>query len=161
FIDDDFFLAMVSSASSVCNALSRVLWGVIADKLSYQVAMACVSTIGTALTLSLLLTPFMGKTVYLLWICAMFCCIGGTFSLMPFAVHKCFGDLHFGINYGMMKVAVSISALISALISHFLLPVLGYNWLFLLAGFISYIAFILTVFLHLTRHGRGKITRTE
>uniref|UniRef100_A0A914WAS0 Major facilitator superfamily (MFS) profile domain-containing protein n=1 Tax=Plectus sambesii TaxID=2011161 RepID=A0A914WAS0_9BILA len=33
FIDDDFFLAMVSSASSVCNALSRVLWGVIADKL--------------------------------------------------------------------------------------------------------------------------------
>uniref|UniRef100_A0A914XHN9 Major facilitator superfamily (MFS) profile domain-containing protein n=1 Tax=Plectus sambesii TaxID=2011161 RepID=A0A914XHN9_9BILA len=68
FIHDDFFLAMVSSVSSVCNALSRVVWGSIADKLSYQVAMACVSTIGAALMWSLLLTPFMGKTVFLFWI---------------------------------------------------------------------------------------------
>jgi len=42
FIHDDFFLAMVSSLSSVCNALSRVVWGSIADRLSYQVAMAIV-----------------------------------------------------------------------------------------------------------------------
>uniref|UniRef100_A0A914V256 Major facilitator superfamily (MFS) profile domain-containing protein n=2 Tax=Plectus sambesii TaxID=2011161 RepID=A0A914V256_9BILA len=158
FINDDFFLAMVSSASSVCNALSRVVWGSIADKLSYQVAMACVSTIGAALMWSLLLTPFMGKMVFLFWVCAMFCCVGGTFSLMPVATYKCFGGLHFGINYGLVQIALSISGVLSALISQFLLPILGYSGLFLMVGCFSYIAFILTVTLHLTRHGRGKRT---
>ncbi len=69
FIHDDFFLAMVSSLSSVCNALSRVVWGSIADRLSYQVSMSIVTTVGACLMWSLLLTQYLGKAGFLLWVC--------------------------------------------------------------------------------------------
>ncbi|KAK6009961.1 hypothetical protein OSTOST_25079, partial [Ostertagia ostertagi] len=49
FIDSDLFLSLVGSVASVFNACSRVVWGVVADKTSYQFSMAIVCTIGASL----------------------------------------------------------------------------------------------------------------
>ena len=37
FIDDDQFLAMVGALAAVFNCSSRIMWGQIVDKLSFQV----------------------------------------------------------------------------------------------------------------------------
>lgn len=37
FIDDDMFIAFAFSTASICNALARVGWGILADRTNFQV----------------------------------------------------------------------------------------------------------------------------
>ena len=36
----------------------------------------------------------------------MFCCVGATYSLVPYAAHKCFGNENFGVAYGSIMLSV-------------------------------------------------------
>ncbi|KJH44325.1 hypothetical protein DICVIV_09641 [Dictyocaulus viviparus] len=49
FIYNDLFLSFVGSMASIFNSCGRVIWGVIADRTSYQFPMAIVCTIGASL----------------------------------------------------------------------------------------------------------------
>ncbi|KHJ76267.1 hypothetical protein OESDEN_24113 [Oesophagostomum dentatum] len=49
FIHSDLFLSLVGSLASICNACSRVIWGVVADKTSFQFSMSIVCTLGASL----------------------------------------------------------------------------------------------------------------
>lgn len=40
FIDDDMFIAYAFSTASICNALARVGWGILADRTSFQVSLS-------------------------------------------------------------------------------------------------------------------------
>jgi MFS family permease len=157
FIADDFFLAMVNSMAALTNCFSRVFWGIIADRSSYQTSMGIACAVAAALMWTLSAVKFFaGRVLFLLWICGMFSCIGATFSLLPYAVHHCFGQGNFGIIYGSIQVALTFSGIITALSSQFLLPLIGFEWLFLLTGVLMAISMVLTRCIHLTEHGAGK-----
>uniref|UniRef100_A0A914CCA0 Major facilitator superfamily (MFS) profile domain-containing protein n=1 Tax=Acrobeloides nanus TaxID=290746 RepID=A0A914CCA0_9BILA len=110
FIHDDFFLAMISSFAAMANCTSRVLWGLFVDKTSYQTSMMIACTVGSALMWTLATIRWLeDRSFYFLWICGMFTCIGGTYTLVPYACHKSFGSYNFGIAYGLLQLSLVIT----------------------------------------------------
>ncbi|CAB3405188.1 unnamed protein product [Caenorhabditis bovis] len=151
FIASDFFLSLVGSMSSVFNALSRVVWGIIVDASSYQFSMSIVTTIGAFLSFTLPLVRSAGNDIlFMTAVSFMFSCIGGTFSLFPFITHVCFGKTNFSVIYGFLQCAVSVAGLIAGLVSTHLLPMIGYEYLFMISGFFMTMSLALTTLLHKT-----------
>uniref|UniRef100_A0A0K0DHR4 Aa_trans domain-containing protein n=1 Tax=Angiostrongylus cantonensis TaxID=6313 RepID=A0A0K0DHR4_ANGCA len=46
------------------------------------------------------------QMVFLVAICAMFTCIGGTYSLFPYITNKHFGSTNFGVIYGFIQCSM-------------------------------------------------------
>ncbi|GMS84400.1 hypothetical protein PENTCL1PPCAC_6575, partial [Pristionchus entomophagus] len=151
FISSDHFLSMVAAVSSIFNCGSRVTWGWLADKSSYQRTMVMVSLLAAFITWTLPIVKYSeSPLLFLVSICLLFCCVGGTYSLLPFVSSRLFGKEHFGIMYGLVQLSLSLAGIISGLFGQYLLPYLGYDRLFLIAGFFPIISFILTSLIHLT-----------
>lgn len=50
------------------------------------------------------LTQYLGRTYFAIWVWLCFFTASGTFSVMPTAVAKSFGEKNYSINYGMIFV---------------------------------------------------------
>ncbi|CAJ0581832.1 unnamed protein product, partial [Mesorhabditis spiculigera] len=151
FVHSDLFLSLVGSFSSVFNCASRVFWGLMADYTSYQKSMAIVCTCGAALMWLLPLVKSVGNAwLFMAQICLMFACVGGTYSLLPFATHRCFGRTHFGLLYGAIQASISLAGVVTALLSQYALPVLGYEYLFVTCGGLMAASLLLTTLIHHT-----------
>jgi len=162
FIKDDFFLATVSSFAAATNCLSRIVWGLLADKTSYQFTMVIACCMGSSLMWTLgVVKRWNDGNIYFIWICGMFSVIGATYTLVPSAVHKCFGGINFGMTYGIVQLSLTLSGITSALCSQFLLPRLGYERMFLIFGFTLLVSFILTTLIQKTKYGRSIVSRSN
>jgi OFA family oxalate/formate antiporter-like MFS transporter len=160
FIKDDFFLATVSSFGAATNCFSRIIWGIIMDKTSYQVSMMSACATGAALMFTLPGIKILGdKEIFFIWICGMFSVVGATFTLLPSAAHKCFGAKNFGIAYGVLQISLFCAGILTALCSQFLLPHLGFEILYIIFGFCLIISFILTSLIQKTEYGSPIRTR--
>lgn len=151
FIDSDLYLSLVGSLAAVFNACSRVVWGVVADQTSYQFSMAIVCTVGASLVWLLPTVRALGShVVFLVTICGIFTCIGGTYSLFPYITHKCFGSTNFSVIYGCLQCSLSLAGVIAGTLSQFVLPKLGFEVLFLITGCFMALSLIITSLLHCT-----------
>ncbi|CAD5215153.1 unnamed protein product [Bursaphelenchus xylophilus] len=154
FIKDDFFLTTVNSFAAIANCLSRVFWGYIADRSSYQLAMSIACTMGAVLMWGLPFVKYVASpSLFFIWICAMFVGIGATYCLIPYAIHKCFGSANFAITYGFCQLCLAISGVLTALNSQFILAMIGFDELFLITGFTMAISLILTLLISKTKYG--------
>uniref|UniRef100_A0A7E4VBD8 MFS domain-containing protein n=1 Tax=Panagrellus redivivus TaxID=6233 RepID=A0A7E4VBD8_PANRE len=73
-------------------------------------SVTCVT--GAALMWTLPYIKYMGDQTFLFfWICAMFSIIGATYTLVPSAVHKCFGSKNLKIAYGVIQISISFSGM--------------------------------------------------
>ncbi|CAI5440789.1 unnamed protein product [Caenorhabditis angaria] len=151
FIDSDLFLSLIGSLSSIFNAGSRIVWGAIADASSYQLSMSIVCTMGALLAFCLPVVKYVASDLlFLLVVCLIFSCIGGTFSIFPYITHKCFSKDNFSVMYGFLQCSVSLAGLIAGLISTHALPRIGFEYLFIVAGAFMCISFILTTIVNYT-----------
>ncbi|CAJ0606702.1 unnamed protein product [Cylicocyclus nassatus] len=151
FINSDAFLSLVGSLAAISNALSRVIWGVVADRTSFQLTMSIVCTLGAMLVWLLPAVQLLGNDlVFLAVICGAFTCIGGTYSLFPYITHKCFGSSNFGVLYGCLQCALTVAGVASALLSQFVLPMIGFNRFFLIMGGFMAFSLLLTTLVHCT-----------
>ena len=116
FIKDDHFLAIVGSASAICNCSGRIVWGLIADKVSYKFALVLQSGTMCVFLLTLYSTSLAQKPLFFIWVCVIFFCIGGVFSLFPTAVARSFGAKHVSTNYGLLFTSQIVSSLLAALL---------------------------------------------
>ncbi|CAJ0570059.1 unnamed protein product, partial [Mesorhabditis spiculigera] len=153
FISDDFFLALCFSIGSVANAIARIGWGYLSDKTSFQltIAIACCSASG--LLLSMPLTQHLGQTAYLIWLILLFICMAATHALFITAAVKCFGPKYKGPNYGLLIFSTSCSGTILSIASEYWLPLIGYNWAFIITAAFPFTAFVLTSTIQYTKHG--------
>ncbi|KAI6242707.1 hypothetical protein M3Y99_00176500 [Aphelenchoides fujianensis] len=158
FIADDHFLATVNSFAAAANCVSRVLWGMYADRTSYQLTMSIACSLGA---LSMWLLPFIkwvaSPSLFFCWISLMFTCIGATYTLIPFAIHRAFGSANFGIAYGFVQICLAISGFITALASQFLLPLVGFDTFFLIAGTAMAVSLVLTLLIRRSSHYGAKL----
>ncbi|GMT14767.1 hypothetical protein PFISCL1PPCAC_6064 [Pristionchus fissidentatus] len=151
FISSDHFLSMVAAVSSIFNCGSRITWGWLADKTSYQKTMVSVSLLAAFITWTLPLVKYSNSPIlFLCSICGIFTCVGGTYSLLPFVSSRLFGKEHFGIMYGLVQISLSLAGVISGLFGQYILPYLGFDRLFLIVGCLPIFSFILTSLIHLT-----------
>ncbi|KAL6735129.1 hypothetical protein Aduo_005601 [Ancylostoma duodenale] len=151
FIHSDLFLSLVGSLASVFNACSRVIWGIVADSTSFQFSMSIVCTLGATLVWLLPAVRMLNdQLAFLAVVCAIFTCIGGTYSLFPYITHKCFGSTNFGVLYGLLQCALSVAGVAAAALSQFVLPLMGFDVLFLIMGSFMAVSLLLTSFIHCT-----------
>jgi hypothetical protein len=91
-INDDQFLTIVGSVSSVCNGSFRYLWGQIMDKTSFKISYSILLSVQAVLIVTLYYISSI-KALYLIWISMILCCEGGHFSLYPTIIARMYGKM--------------------------------------------------------------------
>lgn len=117
---DDYFLFLVGSISAIFNMLGRIVWGLVADWTDYKFALTIQGGVMSILLLTFYSTSVTGKEAFLIWMCALFFCVGGYLSLFPMATASCFGEAHMGTNYGIMYSALVVANILMAFLAHIL-----------------------------------------
>jgi len=154
FIDDDQFLATVGSMSAIFNCAGRIVWGLVADKFSYRLAHISKSGIMTISLLTFYSTSAVGKPMFFIWVCVIFFCVGGIFSIYPTSIAHTFGPKYMSINYGLLFTSQACSGVIAAVLFTTLLDLLEWEgMIFLISGF-STIEFVLALLYYYEQHCR-------
>lgn len=100
--------AVYVSLYSASNALGRIAWGAVSDRLGYTRALMFIYGI-VALCLLALVT--LSSTVgFVIGIVGLGLCFGGVMGVFPALTMKNFGPRFQGVNYGIMFVAYSAAA---------------------------------------------------
>ena len=148
---NDHFLSAVGSVSSVFNFLGRLLWGLLADTVTYKFALTCQTALMTSLLLTLYLTVFGGRWMFLFWVCGLFFCVGGIFSLFPAATVRSFGPAYLGLNYGLLFTSHAVSSVVAALVTSLLIEVIGWDGILFVLSALSALEFGLALhYQHIT-----------
>uniref|UniRef100_A0A7E4W2D7 MFS domain-containing protein n=1 Tax=Panagrellus redivivus TaxID=6233 RepID=A0A7E4W2D7_PANRE len=155
FIDDDMFMAVAFSVGTVANAAGRIGWGIVADKFSFQLALTSAVAMATILLFTMPLTPYGGKPMYFIWLILLFINIAANQTLFITAAVKCFGSKHKALNYGTLILSTTISGILLSAVCQTLLGVIGYTWMFIAAGCIALIAFVVSILTRFTAQGRA------
>lgn len=152
FIKDDHFLAIVGSASSIFNCTGRIVWGILADRVSYKFSLVLQSGMMSAFLLTFYATSAVGKPTFLIWVCAIFFCIGGVYSLFPTAIARSFGSKYMSVNYGLLFTSQIISSAVGALLFSVLHHHLDWSGIIFLVGGVCLGGFVLTLFFRSKRY---------
>ena len=131
----DFVL--IGSLAALFNGLGRIVWGKMADIITYKKAMLLMF-LTQAVLLFIYFTTNYNEIYFLLITCAIFFCFGGNFSLFPTATSDLFGSKNLGPNYGIVFTAYGIAGTIGALGVNLLVTIFGsYLVLFIVMGIMS------------------------
>ena len=145
-IKDDQFLALIGSISSLCNGLSRPIWGSLYDKFGYKIIMSIICFIATIFLASLTFVIPINQWVYFIWVCVIYFCIGGVFALLPSYTNKSFGPLYMSTNYGWIFTSQALASLTFMFTSKLLITYLGYRGTTILFACLMFIDFLLALF---------------
>lgn len=141
FLIVDFVL--IGSLAALFNGLGRIIWGQLADLISYKRTMYLMFTV-QAILLFLYFTTNINAFYFLIMTCAIYFCFGGNFSLFPTATADLFGSKNLGPNYGMVFTAYGIAGFIGAVGVNLFVTAFGsYLILFVVMGIMSVGAAIL------------------
>lgn len=100
--------AVFVSVYSACNALGRVVWGAVSDRLGYTTALMIIYGV---VALCLLVLVLVSSTVgFAIGIIGLGLCFGGVMGVFPALTMTNFGPRFQGINYALVFVAYSVSA---------------------------------------------------
>lgn len=149
--DDDRFLSLVGGVSAIFNLFGRLGWGAIADAVTYKFALVVQGATMTVLLLTLYSTAALGKAAFFLWVCGIYFCVGGYFSLFPAATARSFGQDNISINYGIVFSSQTAGGLLAGLISQLLVDHIHWYGMFFFIGGLSGLEFILAL---IYRHKR-------
>jgi OFA family oxalate/formate antiporter-like MFS transporter len=100
--------AVFVSVYSACNALGRVVWGAVSDRLGYTTALMIIYTV-VALCMLVLVTVS-STAGFAIGIIGLGLCFGGVMGVFPALTMTNFGPRFQGINYALVFVAYSVSA---------------------------------------------------
>lgn len=131
----DFVL--IGSLAALFNGLGRIVWGKMADIITYKRTMLLMF-ITQAILLFIYFTTRFNEIYFLLMTCAIFFCFGGNFSLFPTATTDLFGSKNLGPNYGMVFTAYGIAGFVGATMVNAFVSIFGsYLILFIVMGLMS------------------------
>lgn len=143
FIQNDHFLSIVGAFASVSNGIGRVMWGLLADHTSFQIAQMCITTSITCLFSLFNISELGGRAVFFVFVCLIFLSFSGIFSTFPSVAMKYFGSTHYAANFGLLCTALAASNISASFLSQSLYKHIGYHGLFFIAAGLSFIGFIL------------------
>ncbi|XP_048247846.1 L-lactate transporter-like [Haliotis rufescens] len=147
FIDDDHFLAIVGSVSSVFNAGGSIFWGYIMDRFSFKIAARCIYIAFACLIASFLGCEYAGRVMFFIWVCLIFFAFSGIFAIMPPAIARMYGNTYVGVNFGLLFTSQIITGATSAFLGQILKDSIGWHGLFFLSTGFTAAGFIIIFFL--------------
>jgi len=137
----DFVL--IGSLAALFNGAGRIVWGQLADLITYKKAMLIMFTT-QAILMFIYFTTNANAIYFLFMTCAIYFCFGGNFSLFPTATADLFGTKNLGSNYGIVFTAYGIAGFIGATMVNAFVSIFGsYLILFIVMGIMSIGAAIL------------------
>lgn len=146
FIEDDHFLSLVGSLSSIFNCIGRPTWGAFMDKFGYRVTIQCLSVGLASLSGTLSLTEHMPKELFAVWICVLFFFFCGLWSTTPTTLAKLFGPKNMAINYGFINLAVAVGGLTAGIAGMTLKSKIGWHGLYYMSSGLAAAPFLLSFF---------------
>ena len=147
---DDHVLSIVGGVSAIFNLLGRLVWGGVADVTTYKVAFVLQGALMTCLLLTLYSTVTR-SAAFFVWMCGIYFCVGGYFSLFPVATARLFGQDNVSVNYGILFTSQIFGGLLAGLISQFLVDHIFWYGMFFFIAALSGVEFVLAL---LYRHKR-------
>nr|CAH8871726.1 unnamed protein product [Trichobilharzia regenti] len=151
YISDDRFLSAIVTVSSLFNCGGRILWGSVADRLSFKVplcvklAVWCIVLI-TFPHLALLSETGM-KICFPIWVFALFTLFCGTLVLIPNATGTVFGPVNLAVNYGLIFIAFSFGSFTCALFTTFVTPEGAYIFQYTSCGIVCLVSLFITLWI--------------
>ncbi|MFX0140593.1 MAG: MFS transporter, partial [Candidatus Hodarchaeota archaeon] len=140
----DFVL--IGSLAALFNGLGRIVWGKMADLVTYKKAMLLMFST-QAILLFIYFTTNFNEIYFLIMTCAIYFCFGGNFSLFPTATADLFGTKNLGPNYGIVFTAYGISGFVGSVGVNLIVTAFGsYLILFIVMGCMSVGAVLLAYF---------------
>lgn len=135
YLSVDFVL--IGSLAALFNGLGRIVWGKLADLISYKKAMYLMFFI-QAILLLFYFTTNANELYFLIMTCTIYFCFGGNFSLFPTATADLFGMKNLGPNYGIVFTAYGIAGFLGATMTLPIVAAFGsYLTLFIVMGIMS------------------------
>ena len=146
--------SIIVGVMSIFNALGRIVWGAISDRIgrvSTMVMMFILLTIGM-FTFAYLSTTFASWIVVMIVASLVGFCFGGNFALFPSSTADYYGSKNVGSNYGVLFTAYGVAGIIGALAAGLIVDFTGsYVLAFVLTGVLAIIAVILAILLYRIR----------
>jgi OFA family oxalate/formate antiporter-like MFS transporter len=131
----DFVL--IGSLAALFNGLGRIVWGKLADVITYKKSMLIMFS-SQAILMFIYFTTNMNAIYFLTITCAIYFCFGGNFSLFPTATSDLFGSKNLGPNYGIVFTAYGVAGFIGAVFVKLFVSIFGsYLILFIVMGLMS------------------------
>ncbi|KAL4220390.1 hypothetical protein ACF0H5_020793 [Mactra antiquata] len=146
FIYDDHFLTLVGTLAAVFNCGGRPLWGIVMDRVSFKISLACITVGFSAVTGTLFLTEDLAKEWFLAWICSIYFFYSGIWAIMPSALAKLLGPKHMSVNYGLIASGSCLANILGSTMATTLKSEIGWQGLFFLASGMSGVVFIASFF---------------
>ncbi len=143
--DNDFYLTFAGALAAVFNILGRISLGLLEDLIDIYFVLILQSGLVTCLLFTFYATSVGGEIMFLIWVCALFFCVGGYYSIYPSAVAGRFGNKHASVNYGIVNLFSVVGELITAVVSQFLIRRIMWYGTFFVFGGISLLDFMLSV----------------
>ncbi|XP_076373307.1 apicoplast pyruvate carrier 1-like isoform X1 [Tachypleus tridentatus] len=145
FISDDTFLSTIGSVAGVVHALSRVIVGLIQNKLSYKLTCLLLLGVKTVLLFTLVVTPYGGEVMYMIWICGLFATFSISFVCIPAVVAEIFGTKYAAEIIGMILFTSSACMFLWPLVLHRITS-LGWFATFCVTASVSLTGLVVTIF---------------
>ncbi|CAG9482588.1 monocarboxylate transporter, putative [Plasmodium vivax] len=142
---DDRSLSLLGAVSSLFNIMGRIFWGFISDMTSFKTALILMSMLMSFLTVTLTLSGLYGKVTYCIWVCLIFFCHAGTFSIFPSITAHTFGTRNFGPIFGLLFTARAFSSIINAMLAAAILNNVGNIAMCALVSISSFVSIMLAL----------------
>ena len=145
---NDYFVTTTLTVGIVIGLSGRFVFALLDYFTDTTAALVVQSSVMSIFLLTFFLTSVVGEVLYFFWVCGLFFCLGGFFSLYPIAVSQCFGNKNLSANLGILFSAGIFGDLFTAFLSQVLIDNVGWSGIFLIFGTISCIDMMLCLFLH-------------
>jgi len=137
--------ASVAFMLGVANALGRVIWGFISDKIGRTASLAAMFLI-TGVAMFLLPSMVLAKTSFLVSSLFIGVCYGGYLGVFPSICADEFGPKNLTVNYGLLFSAFSVAAIAGPQVGGQIFKASGsYNQAFVIAGAVCIAGLLLTI----------------
>ena len=112
-VNNDSYLAIIGSASSLCNGICRIFWGLFYDWTgSFAISMGTMCIIMSIFIATLTLCSASPDIMIFIWTCVLFACIGGNYTFFPTCITETFGVKYNGVIIGLLLLAEIPSSLL-------------------------------------------------
>ena len=146
--EDDHFLAVVGAVSALCDTSGSVVWGLLVDKLSFKAALIFLNATFTVFLLTFYACSVGGQLMFILWVCVLWFCVAGIYTIYPTAIARSFGLKYVSVNYPLLFTSQIAASITTSLIGTFLFDYIFVYGTMLLVSGLLFVSFILSLFYH-------------
>ena len=137
YIRDDHFITVVGCLGCLSSGLSRIVWGLIADKIGHFQTLEKTAYL-SPIVLFIYTLSVHSKLAFALSVCSLYGLWGASYCLLPTISAFLFGEKHMGTNYGFIFLVFGLSCTAIIDVCGFLgWSFYALNYVFVSIGFIG------------------------